>query len=198
MSFAMNRILGLSAAFGLYDWWARRNLEQVHDTLIGLADLRGNAEILDVGCGTGILSSRLAETSEGPTVRGLDISPRMICVARRRANRRGLPVEYQVGTVTRLPYPDGQFDVVFSCLLFHLLASSEKEPGLREIHRVLRPAGRHASAEFEMCPVRFLGRKLSEYPGDLIDAVGFRIQTRLMGPFITRRRPVVYRVLVKP
>jgi len=194
----MNRILGLSAAFGLYDWWARRNLEQVHDTLIGLADLRGNTEILDVGCGTGILSSRLAETSENPIVRGLDISPRMICVARKRGNRRGLSVEYQVGTVTRLPYPDEPFDVVFSCLLFHLLASSEKEPAFREILRVLRPAGRYVCAEFEMYPVGFPGRKLAEYPGDLIDAVGFRIQSQFMGPFITRRRPVVYRVLVKP
>ena len=61
MSFAVNRILGLSAAFGLYDWWARHNLEQVHDMLIELADLRGSEEILDVGCGTGMLSSRLAE-----------------------------------------------------------------------------------------------------------------------------------------
>jgi len=198
MSFAVNRILGLSAAFGLYDWWARRNLGQVHDTLIELTDPRGNAGILDVGCGTGILSSRLAKTAEGPFVRGVDISSRMIRVARRRGNKRGLRVEYQVGTVARLPYPAEQFDIVFSCLLFHLLESSEKELGLREILRVLKPGGRYVCAEFEMYPVRFLRRKLSEYPGDLIDAVGFRIQAQFMGPFITRRRPVVYRVLGKP
>jgi len=198
MSLAMNRILGLSAAFGLYDWWARRNIEQIHDVLIELADLRGNAEILDVGCGTGILSSRLAGTSKGLTVHGVDVSPRMIRVARKRGNRRNLQGEYQVGTVVQLPYPDEQFDVVFSCLLFHLLARSEKEPGLREIHRVLRAGGRYMCAEFEEYPVRFWGGKLARYPGDLIGAVGFDLHTKVAGPSITRNRPVVYRVMLKP
>jgi len=198
MSFAMNRILGLSAAFGLYDWWARRNLEQVHDTLIGLADLRDNAEILDVGCGTGILSSRLAETAEGPAVHGVDISPRMICVARRRGNRRNLQVEYQVGTAVRLPYPDGRFDLVCSCLLFHLLEDSDKERALREVFRVLRPGGRYVCAEFEKYPIRFWGGKLARYAENLIGAVGFDVHTTAAGPSITRSRPIVYRVMVKP
>jgi len=126
-----------------------------------LADLRGNAEVLDVGCGTGILSSRLAGTSEGLIVHGVDISPHMIRVARKRGNRRNLQVEYQVGTPVRLPYRDGQFDVVFSCLLFPLLDSSEKEPGLRQILRVLRPGGRYVCAELEKYPIRFRGRKLA-------------------------------------
>jgi ubiquinone/menaquinone biosynthesis C-methylase UbiE len=198
MSFAMNRILGLSAAFGLYDWWARRNLEQIHDVLIELADLRGNAEILDVGCGTGILSSRLAGTSEGLIVHGVDINPRMIRVARKRGNRRNLQVEYQVGTAVQLPYRDGQFDVVFSCLLFHLLDSSEKELGLREIRRVLRPGGRYVCAEFEKYPIRFWGGKLARYAENLIGAVGFDVHTTAAGPSITRSRPIVYRVMVEP
>lgn len=198
MSFAMNRILGVSAALGLYDWWARRNLGQVHDALIELANPPDNANILDVGCGTGILSSRLAETAEGLRVRGVDINPRMIRVARQRGDIRGLRVEYQVGTVARLPYPDEQFGIVSSCLLFHLLESSERELGLREILRVLKPGGRYVCAEFERYPVRFLRRKLLQYPSDLIGIVGFRMQVHLVGPFITRRRPVAYRVLVKP
>lgn len=198
MSFAVNKILDLSAAFGLYDWWARRNLGQVHDRLTELADLRGRAEILDVGCGTGMLSSRLAETAGGLVVRGVDISSRMIQAARKRARTRHLRAEYQVGTAAKLPYPNEQFDLVLSCLLFHLLERPEQERALQEILRVLKPGSRYVCAEFDRYPVRFLRRKLSEYPRNLVGTTGFRIQAQFAGPFLTRYRPVVYRVLMKP
>lgn len=60
----LNKVLDVSAALGLYDWWANRNLVEVHDTLVGLADLCGGEKILDVGCGTGILRSRKEKDSD--------------------------------------------------------------------------------------------------------------------------------------
>ncbi|OHB61720.1 MAG: hypothetical protein A2Y76_00045 [Planctomycetes bacterium RBG_13_60_9] len=194
----MNRILDLSAAFGLYDRWAKRNLGQVHDTLIELADLHGAEEILDVGCGTGLLSSRLAEAADRIGVRGVDISPRMVKAALNREGTHIPHVEYQVGTVTRLPYSDGQFNVVFSCLLFHLLKGPDKTSALREISRTLKPGGRYVCAEFEKYPGRLFSRKMLEYPGDLIRAAGFRVRTQFRGSSITKRRPIIYRVLTKP
>jgi len=198
MSSVVNKILDLSAAFGLYDRWARRSLGKVHDTLIELADLRGDEEILDVGCGTGMLSSRLAKISDGIVVRGVDVGPRMIMVAEKRGGGHHPNVEYRVATAVRLPYPDGQFDVVSSCLLFHLLQDSDKELALQEIFRVLGPGGRYVCAEFEKYPVRFFCRKLLEYPRGLIGAVGFDIDAQFAGPSITRCRSIVYRVLMKP
>lgn len=198
MSSVMNRIVDLSAAWGLYDLWARHSLTPVHETLVELADLHGSEEILDVGCGTGLLCSRFAGVADGIVVRGVDVGSHMIRAARKRERGRSLHAEYQAGTVAKLPYSNGQFDVVSSCLLFHLLEDSEKKLAFQEIFRVLKPAGRYVCAEFEMHPVGFLHRKLSEYPSDLIGIVGFRIQAQLMGPSITRRRPVVYRALVKP
>ncbi len=198
MSSVMNRILDLSAAFGLYDLWARHSLKQVHETLVKLADLRGNEEILDVGCGTGLLCSRFAQSAEGIAVRGMDIGSRMIEVARRRAAGHSLNAEYRIATAARLPYANGQFDMVSSCLVLHLLKRSDKELALREICRVLKHGGRYVCAEFETHPAGFFGRKLLKYPGDLVAAVGFDVHTQRAGPSITRRRPIVYRVLVKP
>ena len=75
MKVLMTKILDFSAALGLYDRWASRNLREIHNTLIGLADLSANEEVLDVGCGTGILASLLAETSREIGVCGIDIGP---------------------------------------------------------------------------------------------------------------------------
>ena len=194
----VNKVLDVSAALGLYDWWARGSLGEVHGTLVALANLHGDEEVLDVGCGTGILTSCLIQASDGIVVCGLDAGSHMIKAAEKRMQRHRHRVEYRIGTATRLPYSDGRFDVVVSCLLFHLLQGPEKELALREIFRILRPGGKYVCAEFETVPVGFVGRHLSAYPGDLIETVGFDIDVQLTGPCITKRRPVVYRVLVRP
>jgi len=193
----MNKILDLSAAVGLYDWWARGHLGEVYDTLVELADVREGQEILDVGCGTGILSSRLAYSSDGIKVSGVDASSHMIKAALKRMQKHRHRVEYQVGTATRLPYSDRRFDVVVSCLLFHLLQGPEKQSALREIFRILKPGGRYVCAEFETVPVGLFQRHLSAYPSDSIETVGFGVDARLAGPSITKHRPVVYRVLTR-
>lgn len=194
----VNKVLNLSAAFGFYDRWAGRSLGGVYDTLVALADLGGGEEVLDVGCGTGMLSLRLAGASHGIRVQGVDIGPRMIAVAKKKARRQNLRVEYILGTAAQLPYLDAQFDVVSSCLLFHLLHGSDKEEALREIYRVLRPGGRYVCAEFETYPVRFLWGRLLTYPNDLVGRVGFSVGRQSRGPTITKCRPIVYRTLRKP
>lgn len=197
MPSVINKILDFSAALGLYDWWANRSLGEVHDTLIELADLCGDEEILDVGCGTGMLSSRLAKVSDRIMVCGVDVGPHMIKVAKKRVGGHHPKAKYRVGTAVKLPYSDEQFDVVSSCLLFHLLQDSEKELALCEIFRVLKPGGRYVCAEFEKYPARFFCRRLLEYPSDLIGIVGFDIDAQFAGPSITRCRSIFYRTLMK-
>jgi len=103
----------------------------------------GGARVLEVGCGPGHLSSRLARR-HGLDVTGLDLDPAMIRRARANADRRGDGAarwpSFLVGDVAALAFQDGSFDVVVSTLSMHHWA--DPAAGLAEIGRVLRPGGR--------------------------------------------------------
>jgi len=194
----MTKALDFAAGLGLYDLWAESKLKGVHRTLIKFADLGRNEQVLDVGCGTGILASLLVETSREIRVCGIDIGPRMIRISKKRARENGHNINYTVGSAIKLPYSTGKFDAVFTCLLFHLLESSEKELALMEIYRVLKPAGKYVAAEFEEYPAGFLQRRMLRFPANLIEKCGFYVDSEVRGPRLTKRRPTTYRVLAKP
>lgn len=98
------------------------------------------ARVLEIGCGPGRLSTRLAR--DGLTVTGLDLDPAMI--RRARMNSERLPVwsrpSFLVGDVASLAFPDAAFDLVVSTLSMHHWADASA--GLAEIGRVLRAGGR--------------------------------------------------------
>jgi len=88
-------------------------------------------DLLEVGCGTGLLLERFAQFAR--TAKGIDLSPRML----ERARARGLDVA--VGSATALPFSDASFDVVCS---FKVLAHVADVGGaLAEMARVTRPGG---------------------------------------------------------
>jgi SAM-dependent methyltransferase len=101
------------------------------------------ARVLEVGCGPGRLSIRLAR-EHGLDVTGLDLDPAMIERARANAarpmNGDGRRPSFLVGDVASLAFPDGSFDLVVSTLSMHHWA--DPAAGLAEIDRVLRPGGR--------------------------------------------------------
>jgi SAM-dependent methyltransferase len=101
------------------------------------------ARVLEVGCGPGHLSIRLARQHD-LDVTGLDLDPAMIARARANADRRGNPDQHQpallVGDVAALAFPDRSFDLVVSTLSMHHWA--DPTAGLAEIGRVLRPGAR--------------------------------------------------------
>ncbi len=100
------------------------------------------ARVLEVGCGPGHLSARLAH--HGFDVTGLDLDPAMIAHAQantdRAANRGGRQPSFLVGDVAALAFPDRSFDLVVSTLSMHHWA--DPAAGLAEIGRVLRPGAR--------------------------------------------------------
>jgi SAM-dependent methyltransferase len=104
---------------------------------------REGARVLEVGCGPGRLSIRLAD-EDGLDVTGVDLDPAMIERARANAERPGKGDErrpsFLVGDVASLAFPDGSFDLVVSTLSMHHWAYPRA--GLAEIGRVLRPGGR--------------------------------------------------------
>jgi ubiquinone/menaquinone biosynthesis C-methylase UbiE len=94
-------------------------------------------EVLEVGCGTGLILSRIHEFAR--SARGVDLSPGMLA----RARARGLDV--LEGSATELPFPDESFDVACS---FKVLAHVQDiRRALQEMARVVRPGG-HVLAEF--------------------------------------------------
>jgi ubiquinone/menaquinone biosynthesis C-methylase UbiE len=82
-------------------------------------------------------------------VAGIDPGEQQIARARAKAARRNLPIDFQIGVIERLPFPDQTFDVVFSTLMMHHLPKSLKRQGLGEISRVLKPGGRVVIADFK-------------------------------------------------
>ncbi|MEU1053859.1 methyltransferase domain-containing protein [Streptomyces sp. NPDC005876] len=93
--------------------------------------------LLDVGCGTGIVTRRLAAARSGLRVTGVDLAPAML---RRAAGK--LPGRVVRADSRRLPFADGVFDAVSSVWLLHLVGSPDAaRTVVGECARMLRPGG---------------------------------------------------------
>jgi len=116
---------------------------RLRDLTVRNALLQLGENVLDVGCGTGgvTIPAKLRVGKSG-SVAGIDPAPEMIAVARRKAGRAGLEIDFRVGVIESLPFPDGTFDAVTSSLMMHHLPEHVKVRGLAEIKRVLKPGGR--------------------------------------------------------
>ena len=108
--------------------------------LLAAARLVPGERVLDVACGTGIVT-RLAAEAVGPSgsVAGLDVNPGMLEVARTAAPAEAA-IEWHVSSAEDLALPDATFDAVLCSLGFMFFP--DKLGALREMHRVLAPGGR--------------------------------------------------------
>jgi 2-polyprenyl-3-methyl-5-hydroxy-6-metoxy-1,4-benzoquinol methylase len=126
---------------------------RVRDRAIALLAERGGArsplDVVDIGCGAGTQTLLWAEL--GHRVRGLDVNAPLIAVAQARCRARGLPVTFDVGTATALPYEDESADVV---LLPELLEHVDDwQRCLDEAARLVRPGGLlYLSTTNVLCP----------------------------------------------
>lgn len=108
------------------------------DRVLGARGLRyGDLEVLDLGCGGGLMSEAYAR--RGARVTGVDPSNASLKVARAHAHESGLSIRYERGLGEALPFPNASFDLVSCCdVLEHV---DDLDTVSRQIARVLRPGG---------------------------------------------------------
>jgi ubiquinone/menaquinone biosynthesis C-methylase UbiE len=110
---------------------------------IALARIQPGDRVLEVGCGTGdVAIAACAPAGQHGSVSGIDAGSEMIAVARAKAARAGLAIDFRVEPIEALTYPDATFDIVLSSLMMHHLPDDLKRQGLAEMARVLKPGGR--------------------------------------------------------
>lgn len=108
--------------------------------LIAIADLQPSERVLDVACGTGVVTRLAAErVGAAGSVTGLDINAGMLAVAR-SATPSDLTVNWQEASAESMPFPDGSFDVVLCQMGLQFVPG--KLAALREMRRVLESGGR--------------------------------------------------------
>lgn len=93
--------------------------------------------VLDVGCGTGNFSIKLAQ--KRCKVTGIDISEKMLDIAREKAKMAGFNIEFKKMDVYNLDFPSESFDAVFSMAAFEFIKEPQK--AFNEMYRVLVPGG---------------------------------------------------------
>ena len=109
--------------------------------MLEFAGLREGERVVDVACGTGIVS-RLAWPQIAPSgcLVGLDLNAGMLEIARKALQEATGSIEYKEGDATSLPFSDAEFDVA---ICHHgLQYFPDRSEALREMHRVLQDAGR--------------------------------------------------------
>lgn len=110
--------------------------------LLDQALIEADSRVLDVGCGTGTLTTLIKTRQPKAMVSGLDGDPAIIKLATNKAARAGLEIRFDEGLSYDLPYPEDQFDIILSTLFFHHLTRDNKTRTLAEVLRVLKPGGK--------------------------------------------------------
>jgi ubiquinone/menaquinone biosynthesis C-methylase UbiE len=148
---------------------------------------QATGDVLEVAVGTG---RNLVHYPSGIRLTGIELSPEMLALARRRAGALGREVDLREGDAQALDFPDDCFDTV-TCTL-SLCTIPDDRAAIREVHRVLRPGGRFILMEHVRSPalpvslgqhvleplfLRFEHDHLTREPVEQLERLGFKLET---------------------
>lgn len=147
---------------------------------------QAEGEVLEIAAGT---ARNLSHYPSDVRLTGVELSPEMLAIARKRAEDLGRSAELRQGDVQALDFPDGAFDTVVCTL--GLCTIPDERRAIREAFRVLRPGGRFLLLEHVRSPsmpvraiqrvlnplaVRFEADHLVREPLDHLEAEGFEVE----------------------
>jgi ubiquinone/menaquinone biosynthesis C-methylase UbiE len=161
-------------------------------TTVALAVPSEGESVLDVACGTGVVT-RLAAQYVGAHGRviGLDLNAGMVEVARSLPTPPGTSIEWKVGDALMLPFPDARFHLVYC--QGGLQFVPDRLTALREMYRVLKPGGKLAlmvPQSIQYCPgFAILVEKLASH-------IGWQAAASLRIPFTLGDGEELYSLLV--
>jgi demethylmenaquinone methyltransferase/2-methoxy-6-polyprenyl-1,4-benzoquinol methylase len=115
------------------------------DRTLILLDIKPGEYVLEIGFGTGHCLKKIAEiVGKSGKVYGIDISPKMLEISKRRLEKHGLMdrVELYCGDALEMSYENNKFDAVFMSFTLELFDTPEIPRLLAEVRRVLKPNGR--------------------------------------------------------
>ncbi len=121
-------------------FWSERKFyktpteEHIYRRVIDKVEKEDTLKILDVGCGTGVLLSRLSSTYK--ELHGIDISKQGVRIAKNNCSKNVMLI---IGDATHLPYRGNSFDcLTCTCVLQHI---QNIESCIKELQRVIKPGG---------------------------------------------------------
>jgi ubiquinone/menaquinone biosynthesis C-methylase UbiE len=115
-------------------------LDEVYNRLASY--IKKEQRVLDIGCGTGSLTLRAAQ--KGASVKGIDINPQMLEIARKRAAEAHVTENiefYEMGAAELGSEESESYNAVMSGLCFSELTDDELTFTLKEVRRILKPGG---------------------------------------------------------
>src|SRR3954471_6127503 len=120
-----------------YDRFMGRYSRELAPAFADFARVEPPQRILDVGCGSGVLTEELARRVGGDHVAGADPSAPLLEACR----ARGPAADRREAVAERLPWPDGGFDAALAQLVVHFMDDAEADASVAEMRRVTRPGG---------------------------------------------------------
>ncbi len=159
-------------SMGMHHTWKQRAVKEL--------SLKPDGAYLDVCCGTGDLSLRIAKNlSANGKVVGLDFSPKMLAVAHQRAAKHPqearCDMKFEEGDALHLPFADGTFDGAI--VSFGLRNVTDYQRGINEMTRVVKPGGKVINLDLGKSQVPIFAQLFAFYFRQIVPLIGQALQS---------------------